>query len=232
MFNTIRWGLVMVPVNALEATTATFVGHEWGAFRGALEAPSPPRALGPAGAAVRRVVRPAGRSVLLALAVEVPLCLFMALWGVEPFARFLSQSASVARITRHMWRTIDWCYVFYAVNAQLAAVLLASRAGLYLAQSLAANLLWVLPWAVVAQVHGLHSGDPWRWYALVFGGGNVFSSVVLLPTLVYWARSALRMARAKDGGSWRQTETTTSGSAATSAPSGPPRKTSDFSLWG
>jgi hypothetical protein len=30
VFNTIRWGLFMVPVQALEATTLTFVGHNWG----------------------------------------------------------------------------------------------------------------------------------------------------------------------------------------------------------
>ncbi|KAH7128711.1 hypothetical protein B0J11DRAFT_613855 [Dendryphion nanum] len=30
IFSTIRWGLVMVPVLALEATTSAFVGHEWG----------------------------------------------------------------------------------------------------------------------------------------------------------------------------------------------------------
>lgn len=30
VFNTIRWGLVMVPVQALEASTLIFVGHNWG----------------------------------------------------------------------------------------------------------------------------------------------------------------------------------------------------------
>ena len=33
VFNTIRWGLVMVPVSTLEATSSTFVGHAWGAWR-------------------------------------------------------------------------------------------------------------------------------------------------------------------------------------------------------
>lgn len=33
VFNNIRWGIVMVPVNALEASTSTFVGHAWGAWR-------------------------------------------------------------------------------------------------------------------------------------------------------------------------------------------------------
>lgn len=33
VFNTIRWGLVMVPVQALEATSLAFVGHAWGQWR-------------------------------------------------------------------------------------------------------------------------------------------------------------------------------------------------------
>ena len=33
VFNTIRWGLVMVPVQALEASTLAFVSHNWGQWR-------------------------------------------------------------------------------------------------------------------------------------------------------------------------------------------------------
>lgn len=33
VFNTIRWGLVMVPVQALEQTSLAFVGHTWGKWR-------------------------------------------------------------------------------------------------------------------------------------------------------------------------------------------------------
>ena len=33
IFNTIRWGLIMVPVQALEATSLVFVGHAWGSWR-------------------------------------------------------------------------------------------------------------------------------------------------------------------------------------------------------
>lgn len=33
VFNTIRWGLVMVPVQTLEATSNAFVGHAWGKWR-------------------------------------------------------------------------------------------------------------------------------------------------------------------------------------------------------
>jgi hypothetical protein len=33
VFSTIRWGLIMVPVQALEATSLAFVGHAWGSWR-------------------------------------------------------------------------------------------------------------------------------------------------------------------------------------------------------
>jgi Na+-driven multidrug efflux pump len=33
VFNTIRWGLIMVPVQALEASTLTWIGHRWGRWR-------------------------------------------------------------------------------------------------------------------------------------------------------------------------------------------------------
>ena len=33
VFTTIRWGLVMVPIQALEATSLAFVGHYWGEFK-------------------------------------------------------------------------------------------------------------------------------------------------------------------------------------------------------
>lgn len=33
VFNTIRWGLVMVPVQTLEATSNAFTGHRWGEWR-------------------------------------------------------------------------------------------------------------------------------------------------------------------------------------------------------
>ncbi|EMD00361.1 hypothetical protein BAUCODRAFT_161406 [Baudoinia panamericana UAMH 10762] len=33
VFSTIRWGLIMVPVQSLEATSLAFVGHAWGSWR-------------------------------------------------------------------------------------------------------------------------------------------------------------------------------------------------------
>lgn len=45
VFTTIRWGLVMVPVQALEATTLAFVGHEWGQWKRSTNKPSSWRTL-------------------------------------------------------------------------------------------------------------------------------------------------------------------------------------------
>jgi hypothetical protein len=42
VFNTIRWGLIMVPVQALEATSNAFVGHRWGIYQRAKPTPSSP----------------------------------------------------------------------------------------------------------------------------------------------------------------------------------------------
>ena len=41
VFNTIRWGLVMTPVQALESSTLAFVGHAWGAFRASSDTSHP-----------------------------------------------------------------------------------------------------------------------------------------------------------------------------------------------
>ncbi|KAA8892682.1 hypothetical protein FN846DRAFT_788948, partial [Sphaerosporella brunnea] len=185
IFNTIRWGLVMVPVYSLEATSSTFVGHAWGRFK----------ARAPRHATfndIFLITRPAILSAITSLLVEVPLCLIMTFSTAYPFALYLSQNPVVAKITAYMWRTIDWCYIFYAVSTMAASVLLATRPRWYLLQSLCSNLLYVLPWAIVVQTKGLRSGDPWFWYALVFGGSMVFSAGAVSVVLVFWTRSLRR----------------------------------------
>ncbi|KAI4769000.1 hypothetical protein E4T52_15930 [Aureobasidium sp. EXF-3400] len=138
VFSSIRWGLIMVPVQALEATTLTFIGHAWGEWRKEVDAL---------------------RSCVIALAVEVPLCIFMSEYGARRFAFYLSESHTVSEITAKMWRTIDWCYIFYALSTQLAAILLATRPRWYLYQSLISNLLWVLPWAIVVSKANITPDD-------------------------------------------------------------------------
>lgn len=189
VFNTIRWGLVMVPVQGLEATALAFTGHAWGQWRQRIgvhqRRPQVSRA------DLMRIVRPALMSLALALAVEVPLAIFLSLFGTRPFALYLSGSADVADVTAYMWRSIDWCYVFYAVSTQLAAILLATRPKWYLYQSLVSNLLYVLPWAAVCQSMALRPESAWTYHSLVFGGSLVFTFVDVLVVDAVWVWTLL-----------------------------------------
>ncbi|RTE84465.1 hypothetical protein BHE90_001074 [Fusarium euwallaceae] len=190
VFNTIRWGLVMVPVQALEATALQFIGHNWGEWRRKV------------GVNMRRpkaswkdilaIVRPALKSLVLAIVFEVPLAIFLTLYGAYSFASYLSGSDEVAEVTAYMWRTLDWCYVFYAMSTQLATILLATRPKWYLYQSLASNLLYVLPWAIACQVAHLDTDSAWRYHSWVFGGSLVFSFGIILVLDSLWAWTLLR----------------------------------------
>ncbi|CAE6360330.1 unnamed protein product [Rhizoctonia solani] len=202
IFNTIRWGLVMVPVNALAATSSTFVGHEWGLWReraltrGSTQA-SLADIIGPrkfiSAHKSSGIFRPALRSTLIALAIEVPLCLAFSFWLTRPFARYLSGSDTVAKITAQMWRTIDWCYIMYGTDTQLAAILLATRPKWYLVNSLIVNVLWVFPWAVALQVGiPITQSSAWKYHSIVFGGSLVLSFVVTIATVIIWAMWLLR----------------------------------------
>ncbi|KAJ4353541.1 uncharacterized protein N0V89_005271 [Didymosphaeria variabile] len=190
VFTTIRWGLVMVPVQALEATTLTFVGHSWGRFCAPLSGETTTHRA--SWRQIWTITRWALYSIAIATVVEVPLCLLMSFLGARPFAHYLSGSDEVARITAHMWRTIDWCYIFYALSTQLAAILMATRPKWYLYQSLASNLLYVLPWAIVCQVAKLNPRDAWTYHSLVFGGSLVFSFFDIIIFDGYWAWRLMR----------------------------------------
>ncbi|KAM0715045.1 hypothetical protein Q7P37_009510 [Cladosporium fusiforme] len=185
VFNTIRWGLIMVPVQALEATSLAFVGHAWGAWRRdvgvALRRPNAKvRQL-------REIAQPALISCLIALAIEIPMCLFLSFYGAQRFALYLSASSSVAEITERMWKTIDWCYIFYALSTQLATILLATRPRWYLYQSLVSNLCWVLPWAIAVARIDITPEDAWTYHSIVFGGSLVFSFFDILIWDGIWA---------------------------------------------
>ena len=186
VFSTIRWGLIMVPVSALEATTLTFVGHSWGQVRAAVSRLSDMRSQ-LSSRQLWYVVRWALYSVCIVLIFEVPLCLLMSFFGTQPFARYLSGSDKVSKIAARMWRTIDWCYILYGVSTQLAAILVSTRPRWYLYQSLASNILYVLPWAIVCQVVDLNAGDAWTYHSLVFGGSLVFSFFTILAVDSIWA---------------------------------------------
>lgn len=187
VFSSIRWGLIMVPVAALEATTLTFVGHSWGKFRATLGEAADIAERRVSSRQLITIVRWACYSVVIVLSIEVPLCLIMSFVGAKPFAKYLSESEEVSRIAARMWRTIDWCYIMYGVSTQLAAILVSTRPRWYLYQSLASNILYVLPWAIVCQVRNLNPEDAWTYHSLVFGGSLVFSFFVILAVDTMWA---------------------------------------------
>ncbi|KAM7211870.1 hypothetical protein V8F06_012745 [Rhypophila decipiens] len=186
IFVTIRWGLVMVPVMALEQTSLAFIGHAWGAWRRrvCIASVRPGKV---SRADMISIVWPAMLSLSIAIAVEVPLCLIFTFAACRPFARFLSDSDEVADITAMMWRTLDWCYIFYAMSTQLATILLVTRPKWYLWQSLASNLLYILPWAIACQTAKLNEGNTWTYHGFVFGGSLVFSFVDILIFVGLWA---------------------------------------------
>lgn len=186
VFSTIRWGLIMVPVSALEATTLTFVGHSWGRVRARATYISDNLHQRLPYEKLWYIVRWALYSVCIVLIFEIPLCLLMSFLGAQPFAYYLSGSEAVSKITARMWRTIDWCYILYGVSTQLAAILVSTRPRWYLYQSLVSNILYVLPWAIVCQVRDLNAGDAWTYHSLVFGGSLVFSFFTILVVDSVW----------------------------------------------
>ncbi|KAI1360578.1 hypothetical protein F5Y08DRAFT_46102 [Xylaria arbuscula] len=186
VFNTIRWGLVMVPVNALEATALQLIGHRWGKWRWEMRLNDYP--LRATLKQVVTIIQPALWSLALALVVEIPIAIFLSFFGARRFALYIGGSEDVADVTAYMWRTIDWCYIFYAMSTQLATILLATRPKWYLYQSLLSNILYVLPWAIVCQVKDLNEASAWGYHGLVFGGSLVFSfiDIVIVDSVWLW----------------------------------------------
>ena len=156
------------------------------------------------------IARPAFVSCLIAMIVEIPICIALSLRGMEQFAYYLSQSREIALITAKMWQVcycctsyeqayhlnrlqnIDWCYIFYALNYQLSAILLATNPRWYLYQSLASNLLWVLPWAIVGTKVRMSEKHAWTFYSVIFGGSLVFSFLTVGIVLVIWASRLMK----------------------------------------
>lgn len=89
-------------------------------------------------------------------------------------------------------QTIDWTYIFYALNYQLAAILLACSPRWYLYQALGSNFLWILPWAIVVTKISVPQSTAWTYYAIIFGGALVFDFFDVGITLLIWATRLMR----------------------------------------
>ncbi|KAL2402426.1 hypothetical protein ABEF95_017196 [Exophiala dermatitidis] len=150
-------------------------GHAWGRWRN--EVGGEIRKAKASRKQIRAMAYPALVSSAAVLTVEVILCIFLSRFGCKPFAQYISSSETIGSITAHMWRTIDWCYIFYALSTQLATIY----------QSLVSNLCYVLPWAIVCQVTHLNTDDAWTYHSFVFGGSLVFSFFDVLLFVSLWA---------------------------------------------
>ncbi|KAK6338399.1 hypothetical protein TWF730_002461 [Orbilia blumenaviensis] len=186
VFNTIRWGLIMVPVQSLEASAVTFVGHKWGDWRGKV------------GREVRRaraewkdiwkIVQPAIKSFVIVFWIEILLFIILAFTGgVRSFAYYLSNSDTAADVTEKMWKSIEWCYIFYALSTQLATILLATQPRWYLYQSLCSNILYVLPWCIAVTKIDMNADNAWLYHRWIFGGSLVVSFGIIVVVDAIWA---------------------------------------------
>ncbi|KAI9700955.1 MAG: hypothetical protein M1820_006600 [Bogoriella megaspora] len=203
LFITIRMGLVMVPVDALQASNLTFVGHAWGSWRKEVGADELcPRA---SRQHILRIIKPVLWSLVAVLAYEIPISFFFRFFGCEKLALYLSGSKDVAQITARMWQTIGWyifrvfpgadqiltiyrCYIFLVLAIQLGVIFLATRPPWYLYQSLIQNMLYMLPWAIALQLVHLNSQNAWSYHRFVYGGELivVFVGDAILAMLWYW----------------------------------------------
>ncbi|RPB26904.1 hypothetical protein L211DRAFT_860885 [Terfezia boudieri ATCC MYA-4762] len=185
VFNAIRWGVVMVPVYALEASAGTFVGHRWGAWRSGVGAGMGQKVKAST-KDLKYITRPAIVSALFVLAIEIPISLLLSMYFIRPYAYFISHSDAVSDLVTHFWKTIDWCYVIYGAATQIATILLATKPRMYMYKSLMTVALWDLPWAVAVSRVVLNEETGWRWHGLIFGGGVVWMGAVTVLWAVGW----------------------------------------------
>ena len=90
------------------------------------------------------------------------------------------------------FQTIDWCYIFYAVNYQIAAILLATTTRWFLIQALGSNLLWMLPWAIAVTRIGMTPENAWSYDSIIFGGALVFDFFNVSLVVGIWAWYLMR----------------------------------------
>ncbi|KAF8417641.1 hypothetical protein EV426DRAFT_540196 [Tirmania nivea] len=184
IFNTIRWGLIMVPVQSLEASASTFIGHRWGMWKKRVGLEN-----NRAKATNKDLIYislPAFISVLCVIIIEIPLFLLLSFLLIRPFAHYLSDSDPVSDVVQKMWRTIDWCYIIYGVSTQLSAILLATRPEMYWWKSFMSNLFWDLPWAIAVTRIGITEDTAWKWHSIIFGGSLVWNGFVTIAWIGLW----------------------------------------------
>ncbi|KXS20257.1 hypothetical protein M427DRAFT_405693 [Gonapodya prolifera JEL478] len=225
VFNTIRWGIVMVPSNALEASSSTFVGHAWSTFQtnhvsvkdvpgtSSVEPLVPSAISGEPQTDSSRdetslyrityqslwlVVKYAFYSGCIVLVTELVLLAVMSAGVAKQFALYLSGDSDAATLTATMWRAMDWCHILFVVSVQMATILLASKPIIYLFTSLMCNICWVMPWCIAVPHLNLTPESALPYHAIIFGGSLVVGFVFTVVSLGVWVWLARRQHKVHD----------------------------------
>ncbi|KAK2713043.1 uncharacterized protein LOC136025301 isoform X2 [Artemia franciscana] len=180
VFNTIRWGAVMVLTNALYDAACAFTGHQWSVSK-----PKDDRSC-LTWNDVMHITKYSRASAAIALIFEIILAITFSFWLVEPFAYFLSESLEVAALVKMMWISIDWTYILFSISTQLSAILLSTLPVFFFIKSLLGNLLWVLPWSIALSTLSISAEEAWQYYAIIFGGSLVIGFIMQLISLGGW----------------------------------------------
>ncbi|KAJ5346240.1 hypothetical protein N7452_004244 [Penicillium brevicompactum] len=109
----------MVPVLALETSTLTFIGHNWGHFRASKETENP----GASTKEILGILRPALMSCFIALIFEVVLFAALFVHGIHAFSYYLSGSTNVATISQRMLLIGPIYSMGWAIKSELFCLL-------------------------------------------------------------------------------------------------------------
>ncbi|TVY82521.1 hypothetical protein LSUE1_G003878 [Lachnellula suecica] len=195
-FRDIRLGMLLVPLQALETSTLTFVGHAWGEWR---------KEVGPTETQVEvkesekdkltkfyAITKPAWLPCLMIPPLETVLFIVLSIWWAKPYALFMSGDQSTAAMVQWMWRTIDWCWIPAALSTILATILLATTPRYFCLQGAITGLLWMLPWAVGVPGYNYTAARAWHFAAVLFGGEKLVSFCSVVFTCWLWRRLLFR----------------------------------------
>jgi hypothetical protein len=148
-------------------------------------------------------------SCRVVLAIEIPFCLSSPSWAsnalptislnLPPWqqqhdvcGRHQVFSSLLPLSTFNIYtQTIDWCYIFYTINAQIASVLPATTPRCYFFQALGFNLWWMLP-SGIAVTRVIPTENAWIYYSVDFGGSFVFSFFNVTIAMGVWAWLLMR----------------------------------------
>ncbi|XP_065557280.1 uncharacterized protein LOC136025308 [Artemia franciscana] len=179
VFNTIRWGIVMVPNLAFFEAASTFTGHRWSLFK--KKAKENVRWKD-----IINVMMYSIQSTILTLIMETMTVILMSVWLIEPFALFLSEDENVVYLVKEMWSSLCWSYLLTLLGMQLSAILIATWPAWFFIRTIGSSVLWTLPWTIALSLRESKDEMDWYFFGYVIGGGLITSFVVTVASVCGW----------------------------------------------